>query len=40
MIKYYEVAQSLVAAHPFITAAVLSILAIGLMWWAVDQKGE
>jgi hypothetical protein len=40
MIKYYEVAQSLVSAHPFMTAGVLSVLAIGVMWYAVDQKGE
>jgi hypothetical protein len=40
MIKYYEVVESLIAAHPFMTAGVLSVLAIGLMWWVADQKGE
>ncbi len=34
MIVYAEVSQSLILSHPFITATILGVIALGLMWVA------
>ena len=36
--RYIDVAQSLVFAHPFITAAVLTAVVLLLMWWVAERQ--